>query len=447
MPETLLLHSTGEELAGLIKRVAAARRVVVVTGAGISVNCGIPDFRSSTGLFQQIRAAHGDLVTSGRDLFDASVVFRSAETADVFYRWMTHLRRQCAGAQPGAVHRFIRQLADRGTLIRSYTQNIDGLERKAGLSVWDPYSAKGDAEHVPWQTAQSVPLHGTMEHLSCQLCSSLYHFSEQPNKSAICAGDECPDCQTRSQVREACGRRSLATGKLRPTVVLYEEPHPHCEDIAKIISYDARALGTRRSSGGSKQPKDVVLVFGTTLKVPGCRQLVRKLATASPETTLTVFVNNEPVCGKSWDGIVDYQVIGNVEDWCARVERKWGVQTKITQWAKTRKNGASVASSSKGKSKVAATEKENKPVVDAPSNVASGRQLEANKRKISSCTNSDMSGGGSGTAVKPKRQRSSTPSVPPPPPVAKPLLPIRRSLRIATQQNHVYCHSPVSICL
>ncbi|KAJ1652839.1 NAD-dependent deacetylase hst3, partial [Coemansia sp. RSA 25] len=330
----------------------------------ISVNCGIPDFRSTTGLFQQIRAAHGDLVTSGRDLFDASVVFRSAETADVFYHWMTHLRHQCAGAQPGAVHRFIRQLADRGTLLRSYTQNIDGLERKAGLSVWDPYSAKGDAAHVPWQAAQSVPLHGTMEHLSCQLCSSSYHFSEQSGESAIRAGDECPDCQARSQVREACGRRSLASGKLRPTVVLYEEPHPHCEDIAKIISHDARALGTRRSSGGSKQRQpimDVVLVFGTTLKVPGCRQLVRKLATASPATTLTVVVNNEPVCGKSWDGIVDYQVIGNVEDWCARVERKWSAQTKITQWAKTRKSGAAgAASSSKEKTKAAvAVEKEN----------------------------------------------------------------------------------------
>ncbi|KAJ2246877.1 NAD-dependent deacetylase hst3 [Coemansia sp. RSA 455] len=445
MPETLRLRDQGDELADLVKRVAAARRVVVVTGAGISVNCGIPDFRSSTGLFQQIRAAHGDVVSSGRDLFDASVVFRSAQTADVFYHWMTHLRHQCAGAQPGAVHRFIRQLADRGTLLRSYTQNIDGLERKAGLSVWDPYSAKGDAEHVPWQAAQSVPLHGSMEHLSCQLCSSSYHFSEQSSESAIRAGDECPDCQARSQVREACGRRSLATGKLRPTVVLYEEPHPHCEDIAKIISHDARALGTRRSSGVSKQPQDVVLVFGTTLKVPGCRQLVRKLATASPDTTLTVFVNNEPVCGKSWDGIVDYQVIGNVEDWCARVERKWSVQTKITQWTKTRKSGASVAPSSKDKPKVAVIAKENVPAADPPSNAISGKRTVSKKRKSAACVDSGTEGSDSGTIRKRKRQRPCTP--PALPPVNELLLPIRRSLRIATQQNHVYCHSPVSICI
>ncbi|KAJ2113752.1 NAD-dependent deacetylase hst3, partial [Coemansia sp. RSA 788] len=68
MPETLWLSEGGEEIQKLVKRVASARRVVVVTGAGISVNCGIPDFRSSSGLFKQIQASHGDVVSKGRDL-------------------------------------------------------------------------------------------------------------------------------------------------------------------------------------------------------------------------------------------------------------------------------------------------------------------------------------------------------------------------------------------
>ncbi|KAJ2156166.1 NAD-dependent deacetylase hst3 [Coemansia sp. RSA 552] len=329
MPETLSLAGRSPEVQALVKQVAGARRVVVVTGAGISVNCGIPDFRSSTGLFQQIKAAHGDVVGTGRDLFDASVVFRSAQAAGVFYSWMTHLRHQCASAQPGIAHRFIRRLADRGMLLRSYTQNIDGLERKAGLAVWDPYRAQDSEGYVAWQQAQSVPLHGTMDHLTCQLCSSAFHFSEQPG--ATVAGDACADCMERSRSREAQGRRPLAAGKLRPAVVLYEEPHPHSEDIARIISHDSRILGSRRS----RAKTDVVLVFGTTLKVPGCRQLVRQLAQASPETTTTVLVNNERVCGKSWDGIIDYQVVGCVDDWCARVERQWDVQTKITRWTRT----------------------------------------------------------------------------------------------------------------
>ncbi|KAJ2610794.1 NAD-dependent deacetylase hst3 [Coemansia sp. RSA 1365] len=332
MPKTLVLSKRCPEVKALVQRVAGARRVVVVTGAGISVNSGIPDFRSSDGLFRQIQSAHRGLVSKGRDLFDASVVFKSAQTAEVFYQWMTQLRRQCASAQPGVVHRFLRQLADRGMLLRSYTQNIDGLERKAGLSVWDPYSHKDAPDYVSWQEAQSVPLHGSMDRLACQLCAGSFPFSEQSNATMV-AGSACADCVERSETRKACGRRSLPAGKLRPTVVLYEEPHPHCEDIARIISHDARALGARRAAS----KVDVVLVFGTTLKVPGCRQLVRRLATASPNTT-TILVNNEPVCGRAWDGIIDYQVVGCVDEWCARIQRQWGLQTKITRWARPRKS-------------------------------------------------------------------------------------------------------------
>ncbi|KAJ2549282.1 NAD-dependent deacetylase hst3 [Coemansia sp. RSA 1933] len=422
MPETYrLCDRKNEALTALIKRVASARRVAVVTGAGISVNCGIPDFRSSEGIFRQIQAAHGDSLASGRDLFDASVVFRSAATADIFYQWMTLLRHKCASAQPGVVHRFIRQLADRGMLLRSYTQNIDGLERKAGLAVWDPYASKTSDSHVPWQAAQSVPLHGSMDRLTCQLCSSSLHFPENAH-GAIAAGDECPDCRLRSDARLADGRRSLPTGKLRPTVVLYEEPHPHCEDIAKIIAHDTRALGSRRTLSSTdplhcsnsrvakpREPHNVVLVFGTTLKVPGCRQLVRQLASASPASTITVFVNNEPVCGKSWDGIVDYQVIGDVDAWCMRIQRQWSRQPKITRWAKTRKAAAPDAPCSSSQKKP----RRPSPSADKENATTGERSQPATKKRkrIGSCEDDT------------DRQLS-----------------VRRSVRIAERESLDLCH-------
>ncbi|KAJ2630343.1 NAD-dependent deacetylase hst3 [Coemansia sp. RSA 1290] len=402
MPQTLRLCERSSEMQKLVKRVAGARRVVVVTGAGISVNCGIPDFRSSTGLFQQIQAAHSKVVSKGRDLFDASVVFRSEQAANVFYEWMTHLRHQCADAQPGVVHQFIRELADRGMLLRSYTQNIDGLERKAGLAVWDPYRPKDSPQYVSWQQAQSIPLHGTMEHLYCQLCSSSFHFAEQPGDTALSAGDVCVDCMQRSETREALGRRSLPAGKLRPAVVLYQEPHPHSEDIAKIISHDTRALKSRRTS------HDVILVFGTTLKVPGCRQLVKQLATASSQST-TILVNNEPVCGRVWDGIVDYQVIGCVDDWCSRIRRVWNSQTKITRWTATTKS---------------ATRKENKC-----DTLAVPQKALSRKRKA---VDED----------EPERKQQ----------CVVPDLPARRSRRIAATRSHLdHCQQqqsprPLSIC-
>ncbi|KAJ2372762.1 NAD-dependent deacetylase hst3, partial [Coemansia sp. RSA 2607] len=250
--------------------------------------------------------------------------------------------------------------------------NIDGLERKAGLSVWDPYAQKGSQDYVSWQAAQSVPLHGSMEYLVCQLCASSFSFSEKPGKGAMSAGDACPDCLARSDARVAHGRRTLPSGKLRPTVVLYEEPHPHCEDIARIISHDARTLASRRE----QKATNVVLIFGTTLKVPGCRQLVKKLATASSDNTITVLVNNEPVCGKSWDGVVDYQIIGNVEDWCRKIENQWNAQTKITRWTKTRKRNDTYTESK--------ANKENPP----PN--ASKREVTGKKRKATPPANTDI---------------------------------------------------------
>ncbi|KAJ2094753.1 hypothetical protein IW146_010636, partial [Coemansia sp. RSA 922] len=125
--------------------------------------------------------------------------------------------------------------------------------------------------------------------------------------------------------------------------------------------------------------------------------------------------------------------------------RKWSVQTKITQWTKTRKSGASAAPSSKGKPKVAVIAKENVPAADPPSNAISGKQMVSKKRKSAACVDSGTEGSDSETIRKRKRQRPCTPSALPP--VNELLLPIRRSLRIATQQNHVYCHSPVSICI
>ncbi|KAJ2356076.1 NAD-dependent deacetylase hst3 [Coemansia erecta] len=411
MPETLILSEQGPEIQRLVKRVASARRVAVVTGAGISVNCGIPDFRSSSGLFRQIQQAHGDVVSKGRDLFDASVVFRTAQTASVFYAWMTHLRQQCAQAEPGVVHGFIRKLADRGQLLRSYTQNIDGLERKAGLSVWDPHCTPDSADYVPWQHAHSIPLHGSMDRLTCQLCASSVAFAAHPGRMA---GDACADCVQRSQEREQSGRRALPAGKLRPTVVLYEEPHPHSEDIARIIGHDTRALGRAKN--------DVLLVFGTTLKVPGCRQLVRQLA-AAPNTT-TVLVNNEPVCGRAWDGVVDYQIIGCVDDWCARVQRVWNAQTKITQWTTPRKSSTTQSDSKKNKIAVD-TKKENaggNALLKAPS-------MQRKRRALDTANTND------GTDAKqPERKRR------------RAALPARRSARIATRESLEHQQQSLSIC-
>lgn len=69
----------------------------------------------------------------GRDLFSASL-FREPESTRLFYTFIAELKSRIDQAKPGPTHRFIRILGDKGKLLRSYTQNIDGFEERAGLA-------------------------------------------------------------------------------------------------------------------------------------------------------------------------------------------------------------------------------------------------------------------------------------------------------------------------
>ena len=93
------------------------KNIVVVTGAGISTNAGIPDYRSHTGIFAELMKE-----------------FPQAETpSDLFSRSFDERYKVINEARPTASHDFCKFLYDKGWLKRVYTQNIDGLHQKAGL--------------------------------------------------------------------------------------------------------------------------------------------------------------------------------------------------------------------------------------------------------------------------------------------------------------------------
>lgn len=124
------------DLARVWDAVAGARRITVICGAGISVSspANIPDFRSTAGLFRKLKEKHPNAgLTSGKDLFDASL-FNSASTSSIFYSMIAELKAMADAASPTTFHHLLKRLDMEGRLQRVYTQNIDGLEERAGLS-------------------------------------------------------------------------------------------------------------------------------------------------------------------------------------------------------------------------------------------------------------------------------------------------------------------------
>src|SRR5687768_3788140 len=147
--------------------IEAAHRIVVLTGAGISTESGIPDFRGPQGLWTRDPAAE-KMATLQHYMADPDV--RKAA-------WQNRLHSPAWTAQPNAGHRALVALERRGTLDLLVTQNVDGLHQRAGSSP----------ERV-------VEIHGTMREVTCMACGQ-----RAPMERALArvrAGEEDPPCRT-----------------------------------------------------------------------------------------------------------------------------------------------------------------------------------------------------------------------------------------------------------
>ncbi|KAG0341518.1 hypothetical protein BG000_008814 [Podila horticola] len=287
-----------------------AKKTIVVTGAGISCSSGIPDFRSADGLYNLVKKQYPKTVLKGKDLFDANL-FRDCTTTAVFYTFISELHAQTLKAKPSPTHHFIKMLSEKGKLLRCYTQNIDCLEEELGMET-SLVCEKGKVK----KDVNVVQLHGSLRKLKCTICSEPYGFLNDFEK--VFREGEAPDYV----IRVAQGKRKIATGTLRPDIVLYNENHPFGDAIGKIQVSDLQ-----------KSP-DVLLVMGTSLKVHGLRLLVRKAAKVVHENKKgkVILVNKTPVVGKEWSGVFDYFIEGETDRWCSIVEdaiRKVKIQTKL----------------------------------------------------------------------------------------------------------------------
>src|SRR5262245_123639 len=112
------------EIARARQWIDAAQRIVVLTGAGISTDSGIPDFRGPKGVWTRNPGAERT-ATLSHDM---------AEPETRRQAWQNRLDHAALAAEPNAGHRALVELERRGTLDTLITQNIDGLHQAAGSS-------------------------------------------------------------------------------------------------------------------------------------------------------------------------------------------------------------------------------------------------------------------------------------------------------------------------
>ncbi|MFG1255698.1 Sir2 family NAD-dependent protein deacetylase [Xanthobacter flavus] len=139
-------------------------RAVAFTGAGISTECGIPDFRSPGGLWTQNKPIP----------FDVFVAHKAARNEA--WRRKFAMEAAFAGAQPGRGHRALARLLGHGRLAGVITQNIDGLHQASGV----PDDAL-------------VELHGNGTYATCLDCGARYELAWVKERFDA-AGGIAPDC-------------------------------------------------------------------------------------------------------------------------------------------------------------------------------------------------------------------------------------------------------------
>ncbi|KAL5505110.1 hypothetical protein EMCRGX_G006491 [Ephydatia muelleri] len=238
-PRQKLAHVNS--LEDIVKLIATSSRIIVLSGAGISVSCGIPDFRSRDGLYAKLAQQFPEL-PDPHAIFDIE-----------YFRDDPHPFFKCAKElfpgqyTPSLSHRFVAALEKRGKLLRNYTQNIDTLEVAAGIK-------------------RAVFCHGSFDTAKCISC-------DHGVKGEVLREDVlneripmCPKCD----------------GVLKPDIVFFGEGLP--QSFQQHLQSD-------------KLEADLLIVMGSSLKV----RPVSLIPSVLPHHVPQVLINREHLGHMTFD--------------------------------------------------------------------------------------------------------------------------------------------------
>lgn len=289
--QRLRLDLSIQGLEDVAKLVEAAENIVVLSGAGVSVSCGVPDFRSAGGVYETVLERF--------DLADPQAIFDLTEfrlNPNLFYSFAKDIMPS-ESLRPSPTHGFIAELDRRGKLLRNYSQNIDGLEHRAGIS-----------------SSRLVLCHGSFLTATCmlrtcrkQVWGSLIVDDVKAGKVPMCQFCSAAAARRRSKESDDDDEdddddddASEWASVMKPDIVFFGEGLP--ESVSRNLQHDAPRA-------------DLVLVLGTSLQVAPVSHIPRLFRDNVPR----LLVNRELV-GYNFD----VELLGNCDVIVGELCRKLG---------------------------------------------------------------------------------------------------------------------------
>ena len=196
-----------KEIQRIADKIAHSRYTTFFTGAGISTESGIPDFRSKGGLWEKVQPIYFDDFMSSRD------------ARIRYWEQRQDMEKSLSTAKPNEGHKAIARMYDKGFVKTVITQNIDGLHQDSGIPD----------KHV-------IELHGNTRRVRCMSCRKVYTWDDA--RQQIKNGNPAPECD--------------CSGYLKPDTISFGQAMPVEE--------------TERAATLSSQ-SDVFVVVGSTLIV------------------------------------------------------------------------------------------------------------------------------------------------------------------------------------
>ncbi|KAH9857242.1 DHS-like NAD/FAD-binding domain-containing protein [Lenzites betulinus] len=269
--ERLLTYNTIDDVVRLIE---GSRRILILTGAGISVSCGIPDFRSRNGLYASLQENGEYDLDDPQQMFDIQY-FR--ENPAVFYSFASKIYP--SNFIPSPCHRFIKLIEDKGKLLRNYTQNIDTLETLAGVQ-------------------RVVQCHGSFATASCIQCKLRVPGSEIADDIMSQRVPLCKACSAAlpPALPAKAGKKKGKRRKEGWDSDQSDEPDPPVYPPG-IMKPDITFFGENlddvfeRSLMSDRNEVDLLIIIGTSLKVSPVSETISHLPHSVPQ----ILINKTPV--------------------------------------------------------------------------------------------------------------------------------------------------------